>query len=197
MSALPSFDQGLSSLFRDAFSDTKLFSGLYHSITPLQWSVVECLASIHGWIEEAPDLLEIEAANASKVRGGGWMPKRDSTLQRIIDEAVDKDKSNDSLWRFLYIQKDDLKPVIVLGLVYIHWKDNFKSQRKPKSKDDEKSQGDEKSKSKRNPEEEASRWPTAAKQSLAEILMGVELPSRIANAIGWIKNKSQKRKKGS
>jgi hypothetical protein len=107
-------------------------------------------------------------ALASGTRSGGWVPKRDGRLQQIIQEALDENAPDGSLWRFLYTQNNDLKPVIIFGVIHMDWKDNFKSpKKKPKSKDDGKSKS-----KKLTPEEEAKCWPTAARQFLDEMLMG-------------------------
>jgi hypothetical protein len=191
MSALHYFDQGLSTPLGNPLSNAKSISKLYYSLTPHQWSAFKCVDTIHTWVEEAPELLKKEALS-SIAKGGGWAPRKDSTLGKIVKEALDENAPTGSLWRFIYIQEEDIKPVIIFGVIYIHWKDNFESpKKKPKSKDDGKS------KSKLNPEEEAKRWSTAAKQFLVEMLMEIELPSKIVDGIEWIKpKKSKKRKKG-
>lgn len=195
MSALHYFDQGLPNPIGNPLSDSKSLFKLFHSITSHQWLAFECFVRIRTWIEEAPDLLDKEAL-ASGTKSGGWGPKRDGRLQQIIQEALDENAPDGSLWRFLYTQNDDLKPVIIFGVIHIDWKDNFKSpKKKPKSKDDGESKDDGKSKSKKlTPGEEAKCWPTPAKQFLDEMLMGVELPSKIANGMKGLKPK--KRKKG-
>jgi hypothetical protein len=66
-----------------------------------------------------------------------------------------------------YIQKGDLKLVIILALIYIHWKENLIPQKKKPQ-----------SKSKLNPGKEAKRWPTVAKRFLVEILIGIKLTSK-------------------
>ncbi|KAH8587653.1 hypothetical protein B0O99DRAFT_747444 [Bisporella sp. PMI_857] len=194
MSALHYFDQGSSTPLGDLLSDVKSLFKLFHSITPSQWLAFECLVTIHTWIKEAPDLLANEAF-ASETKSGGWAPRRDSRLQQIIQEALDENAPDDSLWRFLYTRNNNLKPVIIFGVIYIHWKDNFKSpKKKPKSKDDGKPRDDGKSKSKKlNPEEEAKCWPTAAKQFLGEMLMEVKLPSKIADGMKVLKPKKRKK----
>jgi hypothetical protein len=202
MVALHYFDQGLVTPLDNPLPDEKSHSKLYHSITPEQWPAFEYIVATHIWIREAPDLLEKETT--SKTKGGGWAPKKDSLLDQLVKEALDKDAPKDSLWRYIYTQKSDLKPVITFGLIYIQWKQNFRCQKKWKSKDggNSKEDGDSKydvkskSKSMLNPEEDVKRWPTAAKQFLVEMLMGIEFPSNIAEGIKWIMGKL-KRKKGS
>ncbi|KAH8591867.1 hypothetical protein B0O99DRAFT_690164 [Bisporella sp. PMI_857] len=169
-------------------SDAKSLSKYYYSIHHYHWLALQCIVPIRTWIEEAPDLLELEV-QASTLKSG-WAPRKDSLLDQIIKEALNEDAPDGSLWRFIYIQKKDLKPVIIFGVIYIHWKKKFKSQiKKPKSKDD----GESESKSRLCPEE-VKQWPMAAKELLPDILMETDLPSKMVDWIIW--HRAKKRKKG-
>lgn len=78
-------------------------------------------------------LTKLAVKCASGTRSGGWKPRRDGRLEHIIKEALDENAPDGSLWRFLYTQNNDLKPVIIFGVIHIDWKDNFKSpKKKPK-----------------------------------------------------------------
>lgn len=210
-------------------SDVKSLSKLYHSFTDQQWPAVLCIATIRAWIEDAPDLLEKLVASPTPTPSGGkrkrdwrarkWQARKDTILDQILKEARNDSALENSTWRYLYLNGNDITPditpVLILGVTYAEWKATRKGSRQPKddknsednvdggdltnNADDRNSKDnvDNVPKSKLNPEQLFRSWAPAAQKLFHETCKGVKIPVEIAREIKRIHaEETEKRSKG-
>ena len=177
-------------------SDKTSIRKLYDSLEPELWFAFKCLVTIRTWKEITPHLLLKEEV-AGKSQTGGWAPKRGSRLWKIIQEALNEDTPDGSWWTSLYNQNKSLKLVIIFGLIYLDWIDNFKSPKKTPNSEIDKDLKPEKL----DPVEEAKNWPTAVIDFAKEELSNIVLPPVMKNGMEaheqrYAKKNEKIRKKG-
>ncbi|KAH7418644.1 hypothetical protein BKA64DRAFT_206068 [Cadophora sp. MPI-SDFR-AT-0126] len=194
MLALHYSDRGSSIPLGNPLSDKESIHKLSYCIKPDQWFAFKCLFTIRTWKEITPNLLNKEEV-AGKTQTGGWAPRRGSRLLKIIQEALNEDTPASSWWRSLYTQNKSLKLVIIFGLIYVDWIDNFKSPKKTPNPENDKELKSEKP----NPEEEAKNWPTAVTDFALEELSNIALPPVMNDGMnayeGRLAKKSEKKRK--
>lgn len=219
MSALHCNHQGSSTLGNgNPLPDVKSLSKLYHSFTDQQqWAAILCIATIHTWIKDAPDLLEKEIVasptptpsdgkRARNWRARKWRARKDTILDQIVKEALNDSALENSTWRYLYLNDNDITPVIILGVIYADWKATRKRSQQPKDDrnstdnvDDRNSKDnvDNVPKSKLNPEQMFRSWAPAGKELFLETCKEVKIPIEIACEIKYIQGKkTEKRRMG-